>query len=331
MNGGVGSEPSSAAVSVEDGLGEEIRFHIEQQTAKNIRHGMDPAEAKRRAFVQFGGVEHVKEQTRDEFRSAFLEDFIRDLRYGARVMRRAKAFAFVSILTLGLGIGAATAVFSAINGVLLSPLPYPEPDRIVRLFQIDNTGRRMGNVSEPNFEDWKERTRSSRAMALMSSGAVPVAIGTETTMINGASVSREFFDVMGQAPSARPPFVDDERRVGGARAVIVSDNLWRTRLGAAPLASLTLRISNEIYQVIGVMPPGFDYPAASDFWTPKELNAAATVADLAQLPGGRAPGAGYFVSGSRREKSARCRVSSKRSMAMEPGCRMPPPCRSASS
>ena len=258
--------------SVEDGLGEEIRFHIEQQTAKNIRHGMDPAEAKRRAFVQFGGVEHVKEQTRDEFRSAFLEDFIRDLRYGARVMRRAKAFAFVSILTLGLGIGAATAVFSAINGVLLSPLPYPEPDRIVRLFQIDNTGRRMGNVSEPNFEDWKERTRSSRAMALMSSGAVPVAIGTETTMINGASVSREFFDVMGQAPSAGRTFVDDERRVGGARAVIVSDNLWRTRLGAAPLASLTLRISNEIYQVIGVMPPGFDYPAASDFWTPKELN-----------------------------------------------------------
>ena len=261
---------------VEAGLSEEIRFHIEQQTAKNIRRGMDPAEAQRKAFVQFGGVEHVKEQTRDEFRSAVLEDCLRDLRYGARVLRRAKAFASVSILTLGLGIGAATAVFSAINGVLLSPLPYPEPDRIVRLFQIDNTGRRMGNVSEPNFEDWNDRTRGSQFMALMSSGPVPVAIGSETTMINGASVSREFFDVMRQTPVVGRTFVDDERRVGGARAVIVSDNLWRTRLGSAPLASLNLRISNEIHQVIGVMPPGFDYPAASEFWTAKEIHARQT-------------------------------------------------------
>ena len=256
---------------VEAGLSEEIRFHIDQQTEKNIRRGLDPAEARRQAFVQFGGVEHVKEQTRDEFRAAFFEDFIRDLRYGARVLWRAKAFAFVSILTLGLGIGAATAVFSTINGVLLSPLPYPEPDRIVRLFQIDNTGRRMGNASEPNFEDWKERTRSFAGMALMASGAVPVAIRSETTMITGASVSREFFDVLRQKPVLGRLFVDGERQVGGARAVIVSDSLWRSRLGAAPVADLTLRISNEVHQVVGVMPPGFDYPAASEFWTPREI------------------------------------------------------------
>jgi putative ABC transport system permease protein len=174
---------------------------------------------------------------------------------------------------LGLGIGAATAVFSAINGVLLSPLPYPEPDRIVRLFQIDNTGRRMGNVSEPNFEDWKQRTRSFSGMALMSSGAVPVAVRSETTMITGASVSREFFDVMRQTPVLGRPFVDGERQVGGARAVIVSDSLWRSRLGAAPLSDLTLRISNEVHQVVGVMPPGFDYPGASEFWTPREITA----------------------------------------------------------
>ena len=258
---------------VEAGLSEEIRFHIDQQTDKNIRRGLDPAEARRQAFVQFGGVERVKEQTRDEFRPAFLEDFIRDLRYGARVLWRAKAFAFVSILTLGLGIGAATAVFSAINGVLLSPLPYPEPDRIVRLLQIDETGRRMGNASEPNFEDWKQRTRSFAGMALMASGAVPVAFRSETIMITGASVSREFFDVLRQKPVLGRPFVDGERQVGGVRAVIVSDSLWRSRLGAAPLADLTLRISNEVHQVVGVMPPGFDYPAASEFWTPREITA----------------------------------------------------------
>ena len=125
---------------VEAGLSEEIRFHIDQQTEKNIRRGLDPAEARRQAFVQFGGVEHVKEQTRDEFRSAFLEDFIRDLRYGARVLWRAKAFAFVSILTLGLGIGAATAVFSTINGVLLSPLPYPNPIALSASFRSTTPG-----------------------------------------------------------------------------------------------------------------------------------------------------------------------------------------------
>jgi hypothetical protein len=142
----------------------------------------------------------VKEQTRDEFRPALVEDFLRDLRYGARVLRRAPGFALVAIITLGLGIGAATAVFSVVNGVLLAPLPYPQPERIVRLFQIDSAGRRMGTVSEPNFEDWKRGTRAFRAMAEMSPGPAPVTIGNETSMIPGSSVSGEFFDVMGVRP-----------------------------------------------------------------------------------------------------------------------------------
>ena len=256
---------------VENGLNEEIRFHIDQQTDKNIRAGMDPAEARRQAFIKFGGVEHVKEQARDEFRPALIEDFLRDLRYGGRILRRAPAFALIAIITLGLGIGAATAVFSVVNGVLLAPLPYPDSDRIVRLFQIDSNGRRMGAVSEPNFEDWKQGTRAFRAMAEMSSGPAPVTVGSETAMIPGAGVSKEFFDVMGVRPAIGRLFNSDEQRVGGPATAVISDGLWRTRFNAQPLDRLTLRVNDAVHQVIGVMPPGFDFPAASDYWFPREL------------------------------------------------------------
>jgi putative ABC transport system permease protein len=257
--------------AVEDGLDEEIRFHLEQQTAKNIRAGLSPGEARRQAFVKFGGVEHVKEQTRDEFRATLLEDLGRDLRYGARVLRRAPGFAIVAILTLGLGIGAATAVFSVVNGVLLAPLPYPEPDRIVRLFQIDANGRRMGAVSEPNYTDWRQGTRAFRAMALISSGPGPAVIGTEASMVVGSSVSHEFFDVMRTYPAVGRGFTPDELEVGGRPTVIISDRLWRTRLAAAPLETLQIRVNNAAYQVVGVMPPQFDYPTGSEFWYPREL------------------------------------------------------------
>ena len=257
---------------LERGLDEEIRFHIDQQIEKNLRAGMSADEARRLAFVTFGGVEHLKERTRDEYRPALVEDFLRDVRYGVRLLFRTKAFAVVAILTLGLGIGAATAVFSVVRGVLLRPLPYPDPDRVVRLHQVDGNGRRTNTVSEPNFEDWKSGTRSFSAMAEMSAGPSPVTIGGEATMTQGAGVSREFFDVMGMRPLVGRGFLPEEQRVGGAPAAIVSDRLWRTRLGSGALDTLTLRIGTTVHQVVGVMPAGFDYPGGSDFWTARELS-----------------------------------------------------------
>ena len=175
---------------MEGGLNDEIRFHIDQQTEKNIRAGMTPEAARRAALLRFGGVERVRAETRDEFRAGALEDFGGDLRLGVRGLARSRGFSTVTILTLGLGIGAATAVFSVVNGVLLDPLPYPDSDRIVRLFQVDADGRRNGKVSDPNFQD---STRSFKAMAQMAAGPQPAVVNGQPDMIIGAAVSREFF------------------------------------------------------------------------------------------------------------------------------------------
>src|SRR5687768_549423 len=110
---------------VENRLAEEIRFHVDQQTTKNLQAGMNAGEARRRALVMFGGVESGKERTRDEFRLTSIEDILRDLRHGLRGLRRAPAFTAIACVTLALGVGAATTVFSVVNGVLLKPLPYP--------------------------------------------------------------------------------------------------------------------------------------------------------------------------------------------------------------
>lgn len=258
--------------AIEREMDEEMRFHLEQQVERNLARGMTPGEARRQARLRFGGVEQCKERARDEVRPALVEDLWRDLRYGARLLVRAPGFAAVSILTLGLGIGAATAVFSVVDGVLLRPLPYPDADRIVRLFQVDANGRRM-NVSEPNFTDWKAEVRSIPSMAEMVANTVPVAAGDERTMTPGAWVSREFFDVMRVRPALGRPFLADELHTGARPAVIVSHNLWQTRFGGAPLdAGLTLRIQEVVHHVVGVMPAGFDYPSASQFWVPRELD-----------------------------------------------------------
>src|SRR5918995_4460208 len=118
---------------LESRLEQEIRFHIDGQTEKNLRAGMAPEEARRQALIKFGGVERAKESTRDQFRWVSVEAFLRDLRYGGRALLRAPGFTTVSTLTLALGIGATTAMFSVVNGILLRPLPYPAQDRLIEL------------------------------------------------------------------------------------------------------------------------------------------------------------------------------------------------------
>jgi predicted permease len=254
----------------EQRLDEEISFHLEQAVAQNEARGMSPGEARRAALLRFGGIEPFKERVRDEVRPAIAQDFWRDVRVGARLLRRTPGFTAAAVLTIGLGSGAATAVFSVVHGVLLRPLPYPESDRIVRLYQLDQNGRR-GNVSQLNFEDWQAQTTSFSAMAMWSSwGLVPVVGGREPAMGTLVAVSREFFDVMRVRPEAGRGFSDVEQRVGGPAAAIVGRAFWDRWIGG-PLAGQSLRMGDRVYTVVGIMPDGFDYPGGASVWIARGL------------------------------------------------------------
>ena len=259
---------------VDPRLDEEIRFHVEQQTAKHLRAGLAPAEARRQALLKFGGVEPTKERVRDQMGAGLLRGFWRDVRYGARALRRTPGFAVTSILTLGLGIGSATAMFTVVEGVLLRALPYPDADRLVRLYQLDATGRRNGNVSELNYDDWQAKTRSFAAMAEMAGGGPVTVVGpAEPALVPVTAISRTFFDVLQVRPQLGRSFIPEEQREGGVPAALVSEAYWTRTFGrGVPLAGQIIRIRLQPYRVVGVMPAGFDYPGGTEIWVPRELS-----------------------------------------------------------
>jgi predicted permease len=185
---------------------------------------------------------------------------------------RYPAFSAIVIATLALGLGASTMIFSVVNGVLLTPLPYPEPERIVRVRQVNENGLAGNNISEPNFSDLRRQTRSFAALARYAGGVQPVSGGSEPTRVRTASVSGEFFDVVGIRPAVGRAFLPEELNVAAAPAAIVSYGYWQRYLGGAlSLGARTLKISDRTYSVVGVMPAGFDYPDGAEIWTPAEL------------------------------------------------------------
>src|SRR6185503_16101178 len=163
--------------SLESGLDEEIRFHIDQQTAKHRRAGMTPDEARRQALLKFGGLERVRESTWDEIRPALLDDSVRDLRHGARVLRRAPGFTAAALVTLALGIGATSAIFSVVRTVMLEPLPYREPDRIVAVWETNRGGTVRNVIAPANYVAWRDRSRTLEHLGMVEPGSVIMIVG----------------------------------------------------------------------------------------------------------------------------------------------------------
>src|SRR5690606_24925699 len=192
------------------------------------------------------------------------EIMIQEMRLAVRTLLRTPGFTVVAVLTLALGIGASTAIFSVVEGVLLRPLPYPEPERIVRVFQVNDEGGRTP-FSHPNLEDVRARNRSFTGLAQYAAGVMPVTVGQELSMAGFAMVSGEFFDVVGIHPVLRRGFSPEEASGSGAWVAVVSHEFWQGVLGGGrDLWSLTLRLQSGTVSVVGVLPPGFTFPDNAD-------------------------------------------------------------------
>jgi len=218
----------------------------------------------------------MKEQRASYAQARLVESFLRDLSYAARRLRNNWGFTLLAVITLALGIGATTAVFSVVNGVLLRPLPYPESDRIVKLDERTKSGGDM-NVANPNFSDIQNQNRSFAGIAFYGGGPTTVVGGSEPVLTGVASVSTDFFSVMRVRPVMGRSFTRAETSPGGPTTVLVSYNFWRDHLGSATdLGDHTLKVEGSSFQVIGVMPQGFDFPDASDVWLPSPLDVGPT-------------------------------------------------------
>jgi predicted permease len=192
-------------------------------------------------------------------------------RLALRQLIRAPTFSAVVVLTLALGIGASTLIFSIVEGVLLKPLPYSEPERIVRMFEVDANGRRS-RPSDPNFADLKAQSRAFEALAQYGGDTQPVTGGIEASRVVIAAVTREFFDVFGVQPALGRGFVQDELYEGAAPAALVSHGFWQRHLGGrTDFSAPTLTIGDTTYSIVGVLPAGFGFPDGADIWTPAEL------------------------------------------------------------
>jgi hypothetical protein len=260
----------------EQGMNEEMRFHIEKQTEKNVAAGMRPEEARRQAVLQFGGVEGAREDCREERRGFWLETVWSNIRYGLRMMRRDPGFTIVVVLTLALSIGANSAVFSAIDAILLRPLPFPDGDQLMRLSQQNPKVKNPQTFVAPvRLEDWNRMNSTFRAITgyyLEDASETSSALPEKLTQ---ALVAPRFLQVWGIAPALGRDFTPEEERFGGPGAALISDRFWRRRFHGDPnTPGKKLLIGKWSYTIVGVMPASFLFPVRDvDFWSPSAPDA----------------------------------------------------------
>ncbi|MGI8745592.1 MAG: ADOP family duplicated permease [Bryobacteraceae bacterium] len=274
---------------MEEQLDKEMRFHLHQHASDLIAQGYDPEQARREARLALGGEEQVKEQCRDARGTRWLEDLWQDFRYALRTLWQMPGFAAVALLTLALGSGATTVMFTVINGVLLKPLPYAQPDRLVRLQERTDKATQFGNLwsfAYPNFIDCKREIRSLTMAAWRNSGGTVSGPG-QAEYMDGLQISTELFSILGVPLLRGRAFLPEEDRPGAAPVIIVSHRLWQARYGGNPAAIGTLLVfDGQPYTIAGIAPAGFRLDGDEvDVFTPIGQNTQRLMQNRQMRPG----------------------------------------------
>jgi putative ABC transport system permease protein len=254
----------------------EFAFHIDQLTQAGIDEGLTRDEARRRALIEFGGREQVTQELREIHTSAFAESVVFNLRAAMRFLRRSPSFASAVILTLGLGIGANSAVFSAIDAVILRPLPYPGGDQLVALWQQDSTHRNANTFVAPvRLEDWNRMNSTFTAISGYYLDDLSETSGALPEKVTEALVAPRFLDVLQVSPIEGRNFIPQEEHFGGPDAVLISWKFWQRRFHGEPGAvGKKLHVGSFSYSIVGVMPQGFAFPSRDvDLWAPSPPDA----------------------------------------------------------
>jgi predicted permease len=239
-------------------LDEELQSHLQMAARDRTDRGETPRQARGAALREFGNIGLIKEVTREMWGWASLERLIEDLRYGLRMLAKSPGFAAVAILTLALGIGANTALFSVVNGVLLKPLPYPHPEELLWLAE-SKPNFASGSISFPNFRDWRKENRTFSSMGVYRSYSFNLTGLGEAERLQARFISSEFLDVVGVVPVLGRTFLPGEDDIGAAPIAIISESLWKRKFHASPAAlGKILDLDGMSYAIVGVVPLSFD-------------------------------------------------------------------------
>jgi putative ABC transport system permease protein len=252
-------------------LAQELQLHLEL-AAEDARGRRNSDDAVRIARIAAGGVSQAMDVVRDQRGVPWLDDMKRDMSYAVRGLARHPGFTAVAVLTLALGIGVTTAIFSVVYGVLLRPLPYADPDRIVAIFEVTSKGRPSA-LADPTFDDFRDQSRSFRAIAKYGGALATVSGASPPTRAIVGRVSPDFLKVFGVQPIVGRDFVVEDARKDAAPTILISYGYWSQYLGSAPdLSQFHVKVDGTSFSVIGVMPAGFRFPPEVDFWVPTDLH-----------------------------------------------------------
>ena len=252
-------------------MNSELHFHIDELTDENIAAGMSPTEARRRAILEFGGHEQVKEDLRDVYRIRIIESTYANLKSAFRFIRKSPTFSITVILTLALAVGANSAVFSAIDAILLKPLPFPDADQLMLVEQHNSKSAAvLTRVAPTRLDDWNRLNSTFQALTGYYSEDVSESTGALPEKVTRAWVSSRFFQVWGLVPASGREFTPEEETLNGPNAVLISDRFWRRRFNTDPsIIGKNLRLDGHLYPIVGVMPPSFLFPdREADLWSP---------------------------------------------------------------